>query len=105
VVSSPFWLFIVFQESLFIIIYFTCSLEATWYDNAAGAIFVNLSCLPALLNSSCLHKLSCLSDLSSEASCTYVGSLTISGLGFLFLNDLFTYVSICLLLSILSQLE
>ncbi|KAJ6891403.1 hypothetical protein NC651_024793 [Populus alba x Populus x berolinensis] len=47
-------------------------LEATWYDNAAGAFFVNLSCLPALLNSSCLHKLSCLSDLSSEASCTYI---------------------------------
>uniref|UniRef100_A0A6N2MYV5 PPIase cyclophilin-type domain-containing protein n=1 Tax=Salix viminalis TaxID=40686 RepID=A0A6N2MYV5_SALVM len=47
-------------------------LEATWYDNAAGAFFVNLSCLPALLNSSCLHKLSRLSDLSSEASCTYI---------------------------------
>ncbi|KAJ6324672.1 hypothetical protein OIU76_011880 [Salix suchowensis] len=47
-------------------------LEATWYDNAAGASFVNLSCLPALLNSSCLHKLSRLSDLSSEASCTYI---------------------------------
>ncbi|XP_052206407.1 uncharacterized protein LOC127810871 [Diospyros lotus] len=56
---------------------FTCSmtrqksLEVLWFENDAGASFINLSCLPALLSSSCLHKLSCLSDLSSQSSCTH----------------------------------
>ncbi|XP_027774018.1 uncharacterized protein LOC107008441 isoform X2 [Solanum pennellii] len=42
------------------------SLALRWVENDAGASFINISCLPALLNSSCLHKLSCLSDLSAE---------------------------------------
>ncbi|WCJ23320.1 Nucleic acid-binding proteins superfamily [Euphorbia peplus] len=46
--------------------------ELSWYENDAAASFVNLSCLPALLNSSCLQRLSRLSDLSSDASCTYI---------------------------------
>lgn len=48
------------------------SLEALWFENDAGASFTNLSCLPALLNSSCLQKLSSLSSLSSQASCPQV---------------------------------
>ncbi|CAL1397413.1 unnamed protein product [Linum trigynum] len=47
-------------------------LEVSWFENQPGSSFINLSCLPALLNSSCLHKLSRLSDLSTEASCTYI---------------------------------
>ncbi|KAK9287661.1 hypothetical protein L1049_016098 [Liquidambar formosana] len=56
----------------------TCSmtkqnlLESHWFENDVGASFVNLSCLPALLSSSCLHKLSYLSDLSSETSSTHI---------------------------------
>nr|DAD38277.1 TPA_asm: hypothetical protein HUJ06_008918 [Nelumbo nucifera] len=56
----------------------TCSmtkeklLEASWFEKDVGASIVNLSCLPALLNSSCLHKLSYLSDLSSETTITHI---------------------------------
>ncbi|XWS14192.1 hypothetical protein CRYUN_Cryun36dG0102400 [Craigia yunnanensis] len=42
------------------------SFELSWFEKDTGASFINLSCLPALVNSSCLHKLSCLSDLSSR---------------------------------------
>ncbi|KAB2014845.1 hypothetical protein ES319_D09G255600v1 [Gossypium barbadense] len=38
--------------------------ELSWCETDDGASFINLSCLPALVNSSCLHKLSRLSDLS-----------------------------------------
>ncbi|KAL6186058.1 hypothetical protein ACLB2K_042180 [Fragaria x ananassa] len=48
------------------------SLEAIWSENTGGASFFNLSCLPALLNSSCLHKLTKLSDLSSQTTCTQI---------------------------------
>ncbi|KAJ9181808.1 hypothetical protein P3X46_005862 [Hevea brasiliensis] len=48
------------------------SLEVSWFENDAGASFVSLSCLPALLNSSCLQRLSRLSDLSHGSSCTYI---------------------------------
>ncbi|KAK6930277.1 Cell division control protein 24, OB domain 2 [Dillenia turbinata] len=37
-----------------------------------GAAFVNLSCLPAMLNSSCLHKLSLLADLSKQNDATHI---------------------------------
>ncbi|XP_024197123.1 uncharacterized protein LOC112200331 [Rosa chinensis] len=47
-------------------------LEAIWSENTGGASFFNLSSLPALLNSSCLHKLTKLSDLSSQTSCTQI---------------------------------
>ncbi|XP_024995191.1 uncharacterized protein LOC112528403 [Cynara cardunculus var. scolymus] len=56
----------------------TCSMtknkriEVSWDEKEAGSFFVNLSCLPALLNSSCLHKSSTLSDLSSKTSNTHV---------------------------------
>ncbi|XP_038880460.1 uncharacterized protein LOC120072117 [Benincasa hispida] len=47
-------------------------LEALWIENHVGASFVNLSCLPALLTSSCLHKLSRLSDLTCNTLGTKV---------------------------------
>ncbi|EOY06713.1 Nucleic acid-binding proteins superfamily, putative isoform 2 [Theobroma cacao] len=46
--------------------------EVSWFEKDVGASFINLSCLPALLNSSCLHKLSRLSDLSSKRSSMHV---------------------------------
>ncbi|XP_049389377.1 uncharacterized protein LOC125853690 [Solanum stenotomum] len=54
------------------------SLELRWVENDVGASFINISCLPALLNSSCLHKLSCLSDLSAEPTGTRVCSLALN---------------------------
>ncbi|XP_048326191.1 uncharacterized protein LOC107403862 [Ziziphus jujuba] len=56
----------------------TCSmtkqncLEALWFENDVGASFVNLSSMPALLNSSCLQKLSNLSNLSKQTSCPQI---------------------------------
>ncbi|KAI3469287.1 hypothetical protein Pfo_025950 [Paulownia fortunei] len=44
------------------------SLELSWYENGTGSSFFNLSCLPAFLNTSCLHRLLCLSDLSIQTS-------------------------------------
>nr|GMD08296.1 Zinc finger protein like [Ipomoea batatas] len=46
--------------------------ELSWFENDPGASFVNISCLPALLNSSCLHKFSNLCDLSTHATHTHV---------------------------------
>ncbi|KAG7029015.1 hypothetical protein SDJN02_10198 [Cucurbita argyrosperma subsp. argyrosperma] len=48
------------------------NLEALWIENHVGASFVNLSCLPALLTSSCLHKISRLSDLTCNSHGTKV---------------------------------
>ncbi|KAI6692934.1 hypothetical protein NL676_020644 [Syzygium grande] len=56
----------------------TCSmtknkrLEVLWFENDGRASLVNLSSLPAMLNSSCLHRLSCISDLSSHSSSTQI---------------------------------
>ncbi|CAM8889549.1 unnamed protein product [Rhodiola kirilowii] len=47
-------------------------LELSWVENDAGTSFVNMSCLPALLTSSCLQKLSCLSDISTQHSSTHI---------------------------------
>ncbi|KAL3626604.1 hypothetical protein CASFOL_030153 [Castilleja foliolosa] len=40
------------------------SLELSWYEDGTGSLFFNLSRLPAFLNTSCLHRLLSLSDLS-----------------------------------------
>ncbi|KAF5465102.1 hypothetical protein F2P56_015134 [Juglans regia] len=54
----------------------TCSmtkqnrLEALWFENDIRSSFFILSCLPALINSSCLHKVSNLCDLSSQTNST-----------------------------------
>ncbi|XP_074343930.1 uncharacterized protein LOC141683131 isoform X2 [Apium graveolens] len=47
-------------------------LEVLWFEDATGSVLVNLSCLPALLNSYCLQKLSSLSELSDAMCRTYV---------------------------------
>ncbi|KAF5752135.1 hypothetical protein HS088_TW01G00042 [Tripterygium wilfordii] len=47
-------------------------LELSWFENDVGASLTNLSILPAVLNSSCLHKLSCLSDLTSQESSMHI---------------------------------
>ncbi|XP_042516134.1 uncharacterized protein LOC122090560 isoform X2 [Macadamia integrifolia] len=47
-------------------------LEVSWFEKDVGSQVVNLSSLPALINSSCLHKLSCLSDLSIKANATHI---------------------------------
>ncbi|GAB2245552.1 hypothetical protein Droror1_Dr00001045 [Drosera rotundifolia] len=46
--------------------------EAFWSENDAGAAFVNVSSLPAMLNSSCLNKLCALADLSSSIRSTHI---------------------------------
>ncbi|XP_058757740.1 uncharacterized protein LOC131630985 isoform X2 [Vicia villosa] len=41
-------------------------LELSWFEDGTGASFINLSCLPALINSSCLYKVFQLSDISNQ---------------------------------------
>ncbi|TVU44279.1 hypothetical protein EJB05_03715, partial [Eragrostis curvula] len=56
----------------------TCTLSSTrirevsWREKEQGSLFVNLSLLPALLNSPCLHKLSLLSDLPHSSNRTHI---------------------------------
>ncbi|XP_044985898.1 uncharacterized protein LOC123453187 isoform X2 [Hordeum vulgare subsp. vulgare] len=56
----------------------TCSLnktnilEVSWSEKEPGSLFVNLSLLPALLNSTCLHNISLLSDLPHSANRTHI---------------------------------
>lgn len=47
-------------------------LEVLWFEDEVGGSCINLSCLPGLLNTSCLHKLSCLSDLSTKMQSIYI---------------------------------
>ncbi|WVZ61166.1 hypothetical protein U9M48_011080 [Paspalum notatum var. saurae] len=51
---------------------FVNSREVSWREKEPGSLFVNLSLLPALLNSTCLHSLSPLSDLPHSTNRTYV---------------------------------
>jgi len=61
--------FSVYSLMCFVLEYFLLdSLELAWFENGTGASFINLSCLPALINSSCLHKLFKLSDISNQTS-------------------------------------
>ncbi|XP_048594751.1 uncharacterized protein LOC125577361 [Brassica napus] len=41
-------------------------LEVLWHEGNEKATFINLSCLPAFLTSSCLHKVSTLSQISKQ---------------------------------------
>ncbi|KAL6893756.1 hypothetical protein ACP4OV_007854 [Aristida adscensionis] len=56
----------------------TCTLssrnirEVSWREKELGSMFVNLSLLPALLNSTCLHNLSLLSDLPHLTNRTHI---------------------------------
>lgn len=56
------------------------SIEVSWHEKEGGSFIVNLSCLPALLNSSCLHKSSTLSDLSPKSSNTHVSQIWIENI-------------------------
>ncbi|CAN6469044.1 unnamed protein product [Victoria cruziana] len=51
------------------------SLEVLWFEKDTGASLVNISCLPALLNSACLHKLSRLSEIPCHGSATHMCSI------------------------------
>uniref|UniRef100_A0A0E0D947 Cell division control protein 24 OB domain-containing protein n=1 Tax=Oryza meridionalis TaxID=40149 RepID=A0A0E0D947_9ORYZ len=50
----------------------TNKLEVAWTEKEPGSLFVNISLLPALLNSTCLHKLSLLSDLPHSTNRTHI---------------------------------
>ncbi|OVA16786.1 hypothetical protein BVC80_1543g242 [Macleaya cordata] len=75
----------------------TCSmtsqklLEVSWFEKDVGASLVNLSCLPALLNSSCLHKLSYLSDLSSQTNITHICSVRLDHIEHFHVNSTFSH--------------
>ncbi|CAO2821537.1 unnamed protein product [Amaranthus hypochondriacus] len=43
-------------------------LEARWFEDDTRTSFVNLSCLPAILNSSCLHKSSYLAEMQNTGT-------------------------------------
>lgn len=47
-------------------------LEALWFETDGKASFINLSSLPAMLNSSCLHELSCLADIPMKKVGTHI---------------------------------
>ncbi|KAL5209440.1 hypothetical protein ABZP36_005063 [Zizania latifolia] len=47
-------------------------LEVLWIEKEPGSLFVNLSLLPALLNSTCLHNLSLLSDIPHSTNRTHI---------------------------------
>jgi hypothetical protein len=61
------------------------SQELLWFENGTGASFINLSCLPALINSPCLYKLFKLSDISNQSSYAQVR-----------VSFWITWISICL---------
>ncbi|KAJ8623387.1 hypothetical protein MRB53_031916 [Persea americana] len=75
----------------------TCSvtkqkmLEVSWFEKDVGASFVNLSYLPALLNSSCLHKLSHLSDIAGHKNKTHVCSVRLDQIEYHNLNSRFLH--------------
>lgn len=55
-------------------------LEVSWREKEPGSLFVNLSLLPALLNSSCLHNLSPLSDLPRSTNRTHISHVRLDGI-------------------------
>ncbi|CAA3032204.1 Hypothetical predicted protein [Olea europaea subsp. europaea] len=67
-------------------------LELSWFENENGASFVNISCLPALLNSSCLHKLSHLSNLSIQKSGTHVCRVWLDQIEHCHVNTRFSHI-------------
>ncbi|XP_012573329.1 uncharacterized protein [Cicer arietinum] len=69
-------------------------LEVSWFENGCGASFINLSCLPALLNSSCLHKLSQLSDISHQTSYAQVCRVWLVPNEYYYVNTRFSH-SLC----------
>ncbi|XP_078445149.1 nucleic acid-binding proteins superfamily isoform X2 [Wolffia australiana] len=53
-------------------------IEVSWHEKESDASLINLSCLPAILNSSCLHKQTLLSNLSSEGNGVQVCCVSIA---------------------------
>ncbi|KAG5023793.1 hypothetical protein JHK85_020135 [Glycine max] len=69
-------------------------MEVLWFENDIGASFINLSCLPALINSSCLHKLSRLSDISAQTSYAQVCRVWLDPSEYFYVNTIFSH-SLC----------
>ncbi|XP_054805110.1 uncharacterized protein LOC129308120 isoform X2 [Prosopis cineraria] len=78
----------------------TCSkskqkrLEVSWFENDDGASFINISCLPALINSSCLHKLSRLSDTTSQTGYAKICRIWLEPMEHFHVNTRFSH-SLC----------
>ncbi|KAI4371385.1 hypothetical protein MLD38_019627 [Melastoma candidum] len=53
-------------------------LELSWFENDPGAHVVNISTLPSMLNSPCLHRLSCLSNMLSGTTSTHICKVWLS---------------------------
>lgn len=66
-------------------------LEVSWFEKDVGSSFINLSCLPALLNSSCLHNLSYLSDLSSHMNKTHICRVRLNQIAYHNVNSRFSH--------------
>ncbi|KAG5096609.1 hypothetical protein JHK82_046463 [Glycine max] len=69
-------------------------LEVLWFENDIGASFINLSCLPALINSSCLHKLSRLTDIFYQTSYAQVCRVWLDPSEYFYVNTIFAH-SLC----------
>ncbi|KAI3980730.1 hypothetical protein MKX01_025295 [Papaver californicum] len=69
-------------------------IEVSWFEKDVGASLVDLSCLPSLLNSSCLQKLSCLSDLSGLTNITRVCIVRLAQVEHFHVNSRFSH-SLC----------
>ncbi|XP_073065182.1 uncharacterized protein [Primulina eburnea] len=67
-------------------------LELVWHENDTEASAINTSCLLAFLNSSCLHKLSRLSDLSLHMSGAQVCRVWIDQIEHCHINTRFMHV-------------
>ncbi|KAK7363485.1 hypothetical protein VNO77_05629 [Canavalia gladiata] len=66
-------------------------LEVSWFENGIGASFINLSCLPALINSPCLHKLLQLSDISNQTSYAQVCRVWLDPIEYYYVNTRFSH--------------
>ncbi|KAI3916323.1 hypothetical protein MKW98_004764 [Papaver atlanticum] len=69
-------------------------IEVSWFEKDVGASLVNLSCSPSLLNSSCLHKLSCLSDPSGLTNITRICVVRLAQVEHFYVNSRFSH-SLC----------
>ncbi|CAK8563780.1 unnamed protein product [Lathyrus sativus] len=69
-------------------------LELSWFENGTRASFINLSCLPALINSSCLYKLFQLSDISNQTFYAQVCQVWLVPNQYYYVNTRFSH-SLC----------
>ncbi|XP_047317426.1 uncharacterized protein LOC124920892 isoform X2 [Impatiens glandulifera] len=66
-------------------------LEVIWSENNIGVSFVNLSCLPALVNSSCLHVLSTLSNLQDRKANIHVCQIQVDQVEYCHVNTRYSH--------------